>query len=158
MTASRATRTAAPFADPTEVFTSIWHAARAFKLALRPELEREQLTIPMFWTLHELANDGAMSVGALASACVVTPANISVAAEELVLAGLAERSTSSKDRRVALLTATTKGRALHRRIWTRAAVRFSIPLRGLPRSDVQSAARVFEHLALAANETARREP
>ncbi len=129
---------------PRSVFTSIYHAAHALKLSLRPELERERLTTPMFWTLHELANDGTMSVGEIATACAVTSANISGAIEELVQAGLVERSTSPKDRRIAMLTATPKGRGLHRAMWDRAVERFLTPLEGVPRSDLEATARVLE--------------
>ena len=132
------------------MLTSIYHAARALKIALRPELERERLTTPMFWALHELANDGTMSVRAIASACSVTSANISGALEELVGAGLVERSTFAKDRRIARLTATPKGRDLHRAVWARAVGRLSALLEGVPFSDLEAAARVLDRLSAAA--------
>lgn len=134
-------------ADEQLVLQSIFHASRAFKMALHPELEREHLTTPMWWALHELAGDGAMSVGAIATACVVTPANISAALDDLVRSGFASRESSPKDRRVTLIRASTKGRALHRRIWSRTIARFAEPLRGLPNADLEATARVLSRVA-----------
>ena len=147
MSAHRAALEPEGLAGEQLVLQSIFHAARALKLALHPELEREGLTIPMWWALHELALDGAMSVGAIASACIVTPANISAAADELVRGGLADRRSSTEDRRVTLLTATAKGRSVHRQIWTRTVTRFGESLKGVPRAELESTARVLSRLA-----------
>ncbi len=133
--------------DQQLVLQSLFHASRAFKLALHPELEREGLTTPMWWALHELSLDGAMSVKAVATACVVTPANLSAALDDLVHAGLADRGSSPKDRRITLITATPKGRALHKKVWSRTLGRFGKPLRGVPRSDLEATARVLRRVA-----------
>jgi DNA-binding MarR family transcriptional regulator len=146
MAAPRSSPSLQASADEQLVLQTISHTARAFKIALHPELEREHLTTPMWWALHELALDGAMSVGAIASACAVTPANISSAVDELVGAGLADRAGSPKDRRITLITATSKGRTLYRRIWTRTIAQFGAPLRGLPKADLETTARVLGRL------------
>jgi DNA-binding MarR family transcriptional regulator len=157
MTAPRTILIPQASADELAVLQSIYQAARAFKLALHPELEREQLTTPMWWALHELALDGAMSVGSIASACVVTPANISSAVDELVHAGYAERTSSPKDRRITLITATAKGRNLQRQIWSRTLARFGEPLKGLPSSDLAAAARVLARVVEPSAEPSGRE-
>src|SRR5580693_2492247 len=77
-------------------------ATRAFKRALGGSVKTEGLTIPMFWTLDEVAHNGPMSMGDIASSCSVTPANISDAVNDLVGLGLVERASAPKDRRVAL--------------------------------------------------------
>ena len=40
---------------------ALFAAARAIKHGLRPELEREGLTSPMFWALNQLVLDGPLS-------------------------------------------------------------------------------------------------
>jgi len=147
MTDARADIASGAGAEAQGVFTSIFQAARALKFALRPELERAQLTTPMFWALHELAGDGTMSVGSIATACAVTSANISAAIEDLVRASLVRRSTSAKDRRIAMLTATAKGRALDRTVWARAVERLAVSLEDVPRSDLETTARVVGRLS-----------
>lgn len=121
-------------------------ATRAFKHRLVAELERDHLTIPMFWALHELAADGAMSVGELASSCSVTAANISAAVQELAVAGLLERETAPNDRRVSLVKATEKGRTLHTAVWGRVVKQLAASLEGMPTAELDAAARVLGRL------------
>jgi len=123
------------------------NASRAFRHRLRPELEREGLTSPMFWALHQLVIEGPLSVGAIAGACVVTSANVSSAAEQLEEAGLVVRSSSAPDRRVVMLTATPRGRALHRSVSRRLALVLVNFLDGVPSEDLEAAVRVLERLA-----------
>jgi len=123
------------------------NASRVFRNRLRPELEREGLSSPMFWALHQLVTDGPLSVGAIAEACVVTSANVSSAVEQLEGAGLVVRHSSAPDRRVVVLTATPHGRALHRSVSRRLARVLVESLDGLPSSDLAAAVRVLERLA-----------
>ncbi len=122
-------------------------AARAIKHRLRPELEREGLTSPMFWALNQLAQDGPLSVGALAGACIVTPANVSATADDLEAAGLVLRGSSSRDRRVVVLSLTPRGRALHRAVARRLATILLGSLKGLPASDLDASVRVLARLS-----------
>jgi len=123
------------------------HASRTFRHHLWPELERERLTSPMFWALSQLVQEGPMSVGRLAGACSVTPANVSAAVEGLESAGLVVRSSPPRDRRVVTLTVTRKGRALYRTLWGRLARRLVGSLGGVPPSDMKAASRVLARLA-----------
>ena len=121
--------------------------SRIFRHRLRPELEREGLTSPMFWALHELVLEGPLSVGGIAGACVVTSANVSAAAEALEQAGLVVRHSSAPDRRVVMLTATPRGRALHRNVSRRLARTLLEAVEDLPASDLEAATRVLGRLA-----------
>jgi len=123
------------------------NASRVFRHRLHPELEREGLTSPMFWALHQIVLEGPLSVGAIAGACVVTPANISSAAEQLEEAGLVVRHSSAPDRRVVMLSATPRGRSLHRNVSRRLARVLVASLEGLPAGDLESAVRVLGRLA-----------
>ena len=122
-------------------------ASRTFRHRLWPELEREQLTSPMFWALNQLVLEGPMSVGRIAGACGVTSANVSSAVDRLESAGLALRSSSAPDRRVVTLTATSRGRAVHRALADRIARGLLRSLDGLPARDLEAAARVLGRLA-----------
>lgn len=126
------------------------NASRAVRHRLRPELEREGLTSPMFWALHQLVSDGPLSVGALAGACIVTAANVSSAAEALVAAGLVVRGSAARDRRIVVLQATAKGKSLHRAVWSRLAKVLVNSLEGAPSSDLEATVRVLGRLAGAA--------
>jgi MarR family transcriptional regulator, organic hydroperoxide resistance regulator len=141
-------RTSVP-AGPREehLADALFAAARAIKHGLRPELEREGLTAPMFWALNQLVLDGPLSVGALAGACVVTPPNVSAVADDLEAAGLVSRSSSSRDRRVVVLTVTPRGRALHRAVSRRVAGFLLESTRGLPAADLDATGRVLSRLA-----------
>lgn len=125
----------------------LFQATRAFRHRLRPQLEKEGLTSPMFWALNQLVADGPQTVGTLAEACVVTPANVSSAAEQLEAAGLVVRSTSDRDRRVVVLTVTARGRALHRTVWRSLATVLVDSLGGVPPGDLEATVRVLGRLA-----------
>jgi DNA-binding MarR family transcriptional regulator len=135
--------------DPREglLLQSLFNASRGFRHRLRPELERENLTSPMFWALHQLVQDGPMAVGRIASLCVVTPANVSAAVERLVEAGLVARASSPKDRRVVLIRPTARGRSVHREVWSRMARVLVRSLEGVPSADLATTADVLRRLA-----------
>jgi len=123
------------------------HGSRALRHLLRPELERQGLTSPMFWALHQLVLDGPLSVGALADACIVTSANVSAAGDPLVAAGLVARHEAARDRRFVVLTATPRGRSVHRAVWNHLGRTLVASLEGVPSADLEAAARVLERLA-----------
>ncbi len=133
--------------DDRLLVEALFNATRAVRARLRPELEREGVSGPMFWALNQLVTDGPMNVGRLAGACVVTPAIISAAADGLVAAGLVMRQPASHDRRVVVLAATAKGRALHRAVWSRLARTLVRTLGDLPPSYLHATARVLERFA-----------
>jgi DNA-binding MarR family transcriptional regulator len=124
----------------------LFAAARAIKHRLRPELEREGLTSPMFWALNQLVLDGPLSVGALAGACVVTPANVSAIADDLEAAGLVSRGSPARDRRVVVLSLTARGRAVHRAVSRRCADIVLEATRGLSVADLDATGRVLARL------------
>jgi DNA-binding MarR family transcriptional regulator len=122
-------------------------ATRAYKLALRGSLKAEGLTIPMFSALDELAHAGPMSMGEIAASCLVTPASFSEAVNTLVELGFAERQTSPKDRRVAMIAATTRGLKTRKRVWSLVAETLAGSLSGASVADLDAAARVLNGLA-----------
>jgi MarR family transcriptional regulator, organic hydroperoxide resistance regulator len=128
---------------------TLFNATRTLRHRLRPALEREGLTAPMFWTLHQLAEEGPMNVGQLADACVVSPANVSSAVEQLEEAGLVLRHAGPRDRRVVVLTCTARGRSVHRAVWTRVGRLLVGSLSGIAIPDLDAASRVLGRLASA---------
>jgi len=147
MTSSHRTHGAAATIREQLLMEGLVNAGRVFRHRLWPELERERLTSPMFWALHQVVLDGPMSVGQIAGACVVTSANVSAAVDRLEAAGFVVRRSSSPDRRVVTLTATSRGRAVHRALADRIARGLLRSLDGLPARDLEAAARVLGRLA-----------
>jgi MarR family transcriptional regulator, organic hydroperoxide resistance regulator len=147
MTAVRRRAQAASGAREELLIEALFAAARSIKYRLRPELERQGLTYPMFIALNQLVLDGPLSVGALAGACIVTPANVSAAADDLERAGIVARSSSPTDRRVVLLTVTPRGHALHRALSRRLGQVLLGSMRGVPTSDLAATGRVLARLA-----------
>jgi len=122
------------------------NAGRVFRHRLRPELEREGLSSPMFWALHQVVLEGPLSVGQIAGACAVTPANVSSAIERLERAGLIVRHSAAPDRRVVHIRPTPKGRSLHHTLVLRAAKVMGESLNGVTESDLRAAVRVLSRL------------
>jgi DNA-binding MarR family transcriptional regulator len=148
--AAALTRLHPPLSVPDQealLVEALFNAKRAIASRLRPELERDGLSAPMFWALHQLVSDGSMSVGQIASACVVTPAGVSAAVERLETAGLVVRHPGPRDRRVVVLTATARGRSRHQAVWNRLARVLVSSLRGLPTADLETTARVLGRLS-----------
>ena len=129
------------------IVEALFSGARALKHHLRPALEREGLTLPMFWAINQLVAEGPMSLGAIASACAVTPANVSTAAEDLETSGLVVRRPSESDRRVVRLALTPRGRSVHRAVFGHLASLVSGSLSGVPSRDLEATARVLGRLA-----------
>ena len=63
-----------------------------------------------------IAHDTPMTIGTVAALLEVSSPHISRIADKLVERGLLERTHSTEDRRVALLTPTAQGRALDQRV------------------------------------------
>jgi DNA-binding MarR family transcriptional regulator len=147
MPAARAHLASAALPREELLVEALVHASRVFRHSLHPALEREGLTSPMFWALHQLVVEGPLSVGGIAGACDVTSANISSAAEQLEAAGLVVRHSAAPDRRFVMLKATPRGRALHAEVSRRLARVLVQSLEGLPSSDLEAAVRVLERLA-----------
>lgn len=146
--ANRRSRPTDPVLTREELLVEeLFQATRAFRHRLRPLLEREGLTSPMFWALTQLVADGPQNVGALAGACAVTPANVSSAADQLEAAGLVVRTQSTRDRRVVVLSATARGRALHRTVWRALASVLVDALGGVPPDDLRATVRVLRCLS-----------
>ena len=133
--------------DETILVEALFSATRAFRQRLRPELEREGISAPMFWTLHQLVVEGPMHVGEIATACVVTPANVSGSVDDLVRAGLVVRRPGLRDRRVVVVTATSRGRSLHRAVWRGLGRVLVGSLGAVPREELAATARVLGRLA-----------
>ncbi len=131
-----------------ELLLEAFHGAtRVLSARLRPVLEGEGLSAPMFWALHHLVAEGPANVGQIATACTVTSANVSPAVDDLVREGLVEREPSPRDRRVVVLSVTPRGRTLYRAVWSRVAEVLLASLRGVPPHDLEVTARVLRRLA-----------
>ncbi len=70
------------------------------------------MTIAQFKSLFFISGEGSTSVGRLAAALSVTPANITGIVDRLAEHNLVSRTEDPQDRRMALLQATPKGQAL----------------------------------------------
>lgn len=87
----------------------LWHYTRG--AAHRIAREEHGITFSQFYVLRRIWR-GKRSVSELSERMHVSKPNISRAVEELVNAGLAQRTRDPDDRRVQYLTLTEKGQAL----------------------------------------------
>jgi DNA-binding MarR family transcriptional regulator len=127
-------------------------ATLAVRDRLGAELDRRGISAPMFWTLHHVVAEGPMNLRQVASACFVTSSNVSTAVEDLVRAGLVTRTRAKQDRRELVLSATSRGRAVHAEIWHRLGDLFSPAFRAVSRTDLSAALRVLQRFAESALE------
>jgi DNA-binding MarR family transcriptional regulator len=70
------------------------------------------ITIPQLKSLFFISNQGSTSVGKLAAALGVTPANVTGIIDRLVEQGLVSRTENPEDRRMLVLRVTERGQAL----------------------------------------------
>lgn len=136
---------------------AIQAVARNVKSWVGAEMRKEGMTGQMFWYLHLVVVDGQVSVGQLAESCAVTSANASLVTDDLEREGLIVRTRSKEDRRVVLVDATSRGRSLHRNIWSRVSERMVGALHGSDEREIAAAARVLTRLASASGGPTPRE-
>ncbi len=146
MTVPETTSPKAGTADVEELLAGLYGAAHAVRDHLRDVLDRVDLSAPTFWTLHYIVVGGPRNVGQVAAACVVTPAQVSNAVEELVAEGLVRRERATRDRRVVVLSPTPRGRTLHQTVWTRVSSRLAERLGGLGADEIGTATHVLHRL------------
>lgn len=149
MTPPPTTPAQSPLHDPQLLVSTVQMASRVVKGLISEQLRREGISGPMFWTLHQIVLDGPIQVGHLAEVCSVTPAHVSMVVEDLVRDGLVARTRSASDRRVVTVAATSKGKTLHKGVWSRFSRRFGELLSGISPSDVAATARVMAHIVRA---------
>ena len=138
-----------PVPDVEALLANLYGATHAVRDHLRSELVRTGLSPPTFWALHHIVTGGPRNVGQIAAACVVTSANASTAAEDLVAADLVRRARAGGDRRVVLLTPTPRGRSVHRAVCERVSRRLATSLDGFSPADLDTATRVLRRLSRA---------
>lgn len=134
-------------AETGALLDALYNATRAVRERLGVELDRQGLTVPMFWTLHHVAEDGPMNLRQVASACWVTSSNVSTLVEDLVHSGLVRRERAEQDRRELVLSVTNRGKSLHAEVWRRVGAIFAEGVRDLPASELSTSARVLGRLA-----------
>jgi MarR family transcriptional regulator, organic hydroperoxide resistance regulator len=140
-----------------QLVKAIQDVAHVFKGILAEESRREGLNGPMFWTLHYLITEEPENVKELAEVCAVTSAHVSVTLDELVRHGLVERSRSEQDRRVVRVSATPRGRTLHRGVWEHFSKRFGELLQDVDPRGLEATTQVLRALARAGAERPERE-
>lgn len=90
----------------------------------------EGMTYPRMRLIHQLAEDGALTMGQLSERLKVTPRNITVLVDGLEGEGLVRRAAHPTDRRATLVEITDPGREAHRRVYAthadRAAALFDV--------------------------------
>ena len=142
--ASRGLLTDRPKVPGTEgLVTSVHDLLRTVVRRMQPTLEEEGISMGQFWGLHAVSSFGPASVNSVAHRLLVSAPTACANMDTLVRAGLLERRRSSSDRRVVQLALTAKGRESEARIWRAIARTMDDATRGLSRSDLAAAERVF---------------
>jgi DNA-binding MarR family transcriptional regulator len=89
--------------------------ARYMREVMRQEryaLAKSEITEPQFWTLDILHEKGPCPVGLVCDALNSKPSSVTSMVDRLVELDLVHRERSEKDRRVVLLSLTSKGKTL----------------------------------------------
>lgn len=126
--------------------SSVHDVMRTILRRLGPVLEEEGVSMGQFWGLHAVSSMGRTSVNSVAQRLIVSPPTACANVDALVRAGLVARERSESDRRVVELALTPRGRQAEARIWRAIARTMEDGTRGLPKSDVAAAERVFRSL------------
>jgi MarR family transcriptional regulator, organic hydroperoxide resistance regulator len=118
----------------------------------------EQLSHAQFELLIELFERGELPAGELAAAAGLTPATVTQMLDHLAERGHVERARSETDRRVVVSRLTAEGALkiqAKREEWQE---RWEQALSGVPKEDLEAAARVLARLATMYEEGSAGEP
>jgi DNA-binding MarR family transcriptional regulator len=95
-----------------QTFRVVFGSARRYDASVR---RMSGIPGSLLWALSAIAGSGEISVGALSASMALHQTTASNLVNELVSRGLIERCRSRDDKRVALLSITTKGRRVLKR-------------------------------------------
>jgi MarR family 2-MHQ and catechol resistance regulon transcriptional repressor len=98
--------------DPVHCWLVLGKAFRAAAKYLYAGLEETGIDDTDFRILEALLNKGPLPVNTIAPKVYLTPGSISVAVDRLVERGLVSRVESPEDRRVRIVSLTSKGKEL----------------------------------------------
>jgi DNA-binding MarR family transcriptional regulator len=104
------------------------------------------LTGPQSGVLWNLFNKGSMSSADLSRVTYVTPSNITGIIDRLESKGLVERIRVEGDRRIALITLTSKGEALSKTLPDPIEERFIFQLARMEKAHIQILSKVINQL------------
>ena len=130
---------------------SLLQAVRTLSVSLRgwlgEVLPERGLTTAQFWTLNDIAEHEPVNAAHLATYRCVTPPTVSVAIEDLVRAGWVDRQRSQDDRRVVVLSLSSRGRKLLGDVWRDLEDRILEATRGVAQRDLEAVARVVQAIS-----------
>lgn len=132
--------------DATTLAGLVTRLRRALRSGIRSEIPWERLPMAQVELLQRLQEEPGLRVGELAARQHLATNTVSTLVQQMVDAGLVERSPDAADRRVLVVTATTAGRAALRD-WQRAnARRIEAGLRALDPAERESLTRAIPAL------------
>ena len=140
--------------DRDDLVDAVLGASRALVAVAARSLAdfAEDVTLPQYRTLVELAARGPQRPADLASALGVDPSTATRMCDRLVRKQLVQRRRISADRRGVRISLTPTGRALVEEVTRRRRVEISQIVRRMPRSDRDSALTALRVFADAAGE------
>jgi MarR family 2-MHQ and catechol resistance regulon transcriptional repressor len=100
-------------------YIKLMRAAESVTARLNRQLALQQLTMSQFGALEALYHIGPLNQTELGRKLLKSGGNITTVVDNLEMRGLAQRQRSKEDRRVIIVTLTTEGRRLIRRIFPR---------------------------------------
>jgi DNA-binding MarR family transcriptional regulator len=98
--------------EAREVMDAIRRIVRALRVASRGAERRVGVSAAQLFVLHTLAEDGPLSINALAARTLTHQSSVSVVVQRLVDRGLVGRARSASDRRRLELSLTPHGRRI----------------------------------------------
>src|ERR1700683_2476145 len=98
--------------EPEHVWLVMMKAMRALTRYAAAGIEATGLGLPDFGGLEVLLHKGPLPVNMIGPIVDLTPGSISIAVDRLVAKGLVSRVESTADRRVRIVTLTSRGRGL----------------------------------------------
>ena len=119
----------------------------------------EELSYAQYCLLFGLADRGELSASELAGLADVAPATATQMLDSLVASAYVERSRSERDRRIVLVSLTSRGselvaarRARYEALWARALAHFSEQELGTATAVLDCARAIFDEIATASDE------
>jgi DNA-binding MarR family transcriptional regulator len=140
--------------DPDDLIDAVLGASRALVAVAARSLAgvAEDVTLPQYRALVELAARGPQRPADLASALGVDPSTATRMCDRLVRKQLVQRRRINADRRGVRISLTEAGRALVEEVTRRRRVEIAQILRRMPQADRASALRALRVFADAAGE------
>lgn len=134
--------------DSFTIFEGLyWQVSRSMGFVWKKIFER-QFPGSQSSLLFLLEKGGAQRMAHLADALNITPGAVTSLSEKLIVGGFIRRTRDDQDRRVSYLEITSKGKETMKDLREEGRRMMKSAFEGIPESDIQHLARIFEQVAV----------